>query len=52
MNSHWKAPVGSIKVTDLVFADDVLSVELLEVLVTGLEVLHEEAKPLVRNAES
>ncbi|KAG0725162.1 DNA replication licensing factor MCM4 [Chionoecetes opilio] len=45
--SDCGASVGNTKITDLVFADDVvIFAESLEVLVMALEALHEEAKPL------
>ena len=45
--SHCRASVGNTKITDLVFADDAaIFAESLEVLVIGLEALHEEGNPL------
>ena len=45
--SHCGASVGNAKITDLVFADDVVILaESLEVLMLALEALHDDAKPL------
>ena len=44
--SHFRASVGNTKIIDLVFANDVIFAESLEILVMALEVLHEGAKPL------
>ena len=45
--SRCGAAVGNVRITDLDFADDaVIFAESLEVLVSALESLHEEARPL------
>ncbi len=45
--SHYGASIINSRVTDLVFADDVVILaESLEVVVMALETLHEEVKPL------
>ena len=45
--SHCGACIGNTRITDLDFADDaVIFAESLEVLVSALEALHEDVKPL------